>query len=51
VIEAGAIQSHGALVASSGRAGTFDGIFLTATLAVLTAGLFPAARAEESKAT
>jgi uncharacterized membrane protein len=51
VIEAGTIQGHGAQVASIGGAGAFDGIFLSAILAVLIAGLFPAARAEESKAT
>jgi hypothetical protein len=43
-------QGLGAPVASIGGAGTFNGIFLTAILAVLIAGLSPAPRAEESKA-
>ena len=50
LLNLGAIQGLGAPVASIGGAGTFDGIFLTAILAVLIAGLSPAARGEESKA-
>jgi hypothetical protein len=37
-------QGLGAPVASIGGAGTFDGIFLTAILAVLIAGLSPSRR-------
>jgi uncharacterized membrane protein len=39
LLNLGAIQGLGAPVASIGGAGTFDGIFLTAILAVLLAGL------------
>jgi hypothetical protein len=39
LLNLGAIQGLGAPVASIGGAGTFDGIFLTAILAVLIAGL------------
>ena len=39
LLNLGAIQGLGAPVASIGGAGTFDGIFLTAILAVLPAGL------------
>ena len=42
LLNLGAIQGLGAPVASIGGAGTFDGIFLTAILAVLIAGLSPA---------
>jgi uncharacterized membrane protein len=41
LLNRGAIQGLGAPVASVGGAGTFDGIFLTAILAVLIAGLSP----------
>ena len=41
LLNLGAIQGLGAPVASIGGAGTFDGIFLTAILAVLLAGLSP----------
>src|SRR5262249_59686016 len=50
LLNLGAIQGLGAPVASIGGAGTLDGIFLTAILAVVDPGLSPAARAEESKA-
>jgi uncharacterized membrane protein len=50
LLNLGAIQGLGAPVASIGGAGTFDGIFLTAILAVLIAGLSPVPRAGESKA-
>jgi uncharacterized membrane protein len=49
LLNLGAIQGHGAPVASIGGAGTFDGIFLTAILAVLIAGLSPALPAQVSK--
>jgi len=49
LLNLGAIQGLGAPVASIGGAGTFDGIFLTAILAVLIAGLSPVPRAERSK--
>jgi uncharacterized membrane protein len=49
LLNLGAIQGLGAPVASIGGAGTFDGIFLTAILAVLIAGLSPIPRAGESK--
>jgi uncharacterized membrane protein len=42
LLNLGRIQGLGAPVASIGGAGTFDGIFLTAILAVLIAGLSPA---------
>jgi uncharacterized membrane protein len=42
LLNLGAIQGLGAPLASIGGAGTFDGIFLTAILAVLIAGLSPA---------
>ena len=48
LLNLGAIQGLGAPVASIGGAGTFDGIFLTAILAVLIAGLSPVPRAERS---
>ena len=44
------IQGLGAPVASIGGAGTFDGIFLTAILAVLIAGLSPALPAQDLNA-
>jgi uncharacterized membrane protein len=50
LLNLGAIQGLGAPVASIGGAGTFDGIFLTAILAVLIASLSPVPRAGESKA-
>ena len=49
LLNLGAIQGLGAPVASIGGAGTFDGIFLTAILAVLIAGLSPALPAQVSK--
>jgi uncharacterized membrane protein len=49
LLNLGAIQGLGAPVASIGGAGTFDGIFLTAILAVLIAGLSPALPAQGSK--
>ena len=48
LLNLGAIQGLGAPVASIGGAGTFDGIFLTAILAVLIAGLSPAVRAPDA---
>jgi uncharacterized membrane protein len=50
LLNLGAIQGLVAPVASIGGAGTFDSTFLTAILAVLIAGLSPAARAEKSEA-
>jgi Protein of unknown function (DUF1614) len=44
LLNLGAIQGLGAPIASIGGAGTFDGIFLTAILAVLIAGLSPIPR-------
>ncbi len=49
LLNLGAIQGLGAPVASIGGAGTFDGIFLTAILAVLIAGLSPALPAQATK--
>jgi uncharacterized membrane protein len=49
LLNLGAIQGLAAPVASIGGAGTFDGIFLTAILAVLIAGLSPALPAQVSK--
>ena len=49
LLNLGAIRGLGAPVASIGGAGTFDGIFLTAILAVLIAGLSPVPRASESQ--
>jgi len=48
LLNLGAIQGLGAPVASIGGAGTFDGIFLTAILAVLIAGLSPAVPAPDA---
>ncbi len=49
LLNLGRIQGLGTPVASIGGAGTFDGIFLTAILAVLIAGLSPALPAEDWK--
>jgi len=49
LLNLGRIQGLGAPVASIGGAGTFDGIFLTAILAVLIAGLSPVPPAEDAK--
>jgi uncharacterized membrane protein len=49
LLNLGAIQGLRAPVASIGGAGTFDGIFLSAILAVLIAGLSPALPAQVSK--
>jgi uncharacterized membrane protein len=46
LLNLGHIQGLGAPVASIGGAGTFDGIFVTAVLAVLIAGLMPMPRSE-----
>jgi uncharacterized membrane protein len=50
LLNLGRIQGLGAPVASIGGAGTFDGIFLTAILAVLIAGLSPALPAQDLNA-
>jgi uncharacterized membrane protein len=50
LLNLGMIQGLGAPVASIGGAGTFDGIFLTAILAVLIAGLSPALPAQDLNA-
>jgi uncharacterized membrane protein len=50
LLNLGMIQGLGAPVSSIGGAGTFDGIFLTAILAVLIAGLSPALPAQDLNA-
>jgi uncharacterized membrane protein len=50
LLNLGRIQGLGAPVTSIGGAGTFDGIFLTAILAVLIAGLSPALPAQDLNA-